>query len=70
MLIPFILSEILVGRDRDKSQSNKNKHGIDFIEAQALWVDSPKIEIPAQTTHIPQVDSRNEAIHLYYFFAL
>lgn len=35
--------------DPHKSQANKNKHGIDFIEAQALWLDSQKVEIPAQT---------------------
>jgi uncharacterized DUF497 family protein len=35
--------------DSNKSQANKNKHGIDFIEAQALWLDSQKVEIPAQT---------------------
>jgi uncharacterized DUF497 family protein len=35
--------------DPNKSQANKNKHGIDFIEAQALWLDCQKVEIPAQT---------------------
>ena len=35
--------------DPNKSQANKNKHGIDFIEAQALWLDSQKVEILAQT---------------------
>lgn len=35
--------------DPNKSQANKNKHGIDFIEAQALWLDFQKVEIPAQT---------------------
>ena len=33
-----------------KSKSNKKKHGIDFIEAQALWEDSDLLEIPARTT--------------------
>lgn len=32
-----------------KSQSNKEKHGIDFIEAQLLWLDDMVLEIPAQT---------------------
>ena len=32
-----------------KSKSNKNKHGIDFIEAQALWDDPDLLEIPAKT---------------------
>ena len=35
--------------DKQKSQINKKKHGIDFIEAQALWDDSDRIEIPAKT---------------------
>ena len=35
--------------DNRKSQTNKKKHGIDFIEAQALWNDPDRIEIPAQT---------------------
>jgi len=36
--------------DPKKSDSNKNKHGIDFIEAQALWNDIDLLEIPAKTT--------------------
>ena len=28
---------------------NKKKHGIDFIEAQSLWNDPDRIEIPAKT---------------------
>ncbi|MCK5097817.1 MAG: BrnT family toxin [Desulfobacteraceae bacterium] len=32
-----------------KSKSNKKKHGIDFIEAQALWNDLDLLEIPART---------------------
>ena len=32
-----------------KSQINKKKHGIDFTEAQALWNDPDRIEIPAKT---------------------
>ena len=35
--------------DRRKSQTNKKKHGIDFVEAQALWKDPDRIEIPAVT---------------------
>jgi uncharacterized DUF497 family protein len=35
--------------DKQKSQINKKKHGIDFIEAQALWNDPDRIEIPAKT---------------------
>ena len=36
--------------DPIKSKNNKVKHGIDFIEAQALWNDSDLLEIPARTT--------------------
>ncbi|MBI2305468.1 MAG: BrnT family toxin [Chloroflexi bacterium] len=32
-----------------KSDANKKKHGIDFVEAQALWQDERRIEIPART---------------------
>jgi uncharacterized DUF497 family protein len=35
--------------DASKSMLNKRKHGIDFIEAQDLWKDDDRIEIPAKT---------------------
>ena len=34
--------------DEAKSQANKSKHGIDFIAAQALWLDEMLVEIPAR----------------------
>jgi uncharacterized protein len=34
--------------DPGKSQANKVKHGIDFVEAQALWLDEMLIQIPAR----------------------
>jgi hypothetical protein len=40
--------------DSQKSQSNKEKHGIDFREAQALWDDSDLVEIPAKTSDEPR----------------
>ena len=40
--------------DSKKSQSNKTKHGIDFLEAQALWDDPDRIEIPAKTSDEPR----------------
>ncbi len=40
--------------DPDKSGSNKKKHGIDFVEAQALWDDPDLIEIPAKTSDEPR----------------
>ena len=36
--------------DPKKSDSNKKKHGIDFIEAQELWNDLDLLEIPAITS--------------------
>jgi len=40
--------------DPDKSAGNKDKHGIDFAEAQALWDDPNLIEVPAKTTGEPR----------------
>ncbi len=34
--------------DPGKSLANKEKHDIDFIEAQKLWDDPDRIEIPAR----------------------
>ena len=35
--------------DPHKSQSNQQKHSIDFTEAQQLWIDVDRVEIPART---------------------
>ena len=40
--------------DPKKSTSNKQKHGLDFQEAQALWNDPDFIEIPVQTIDEPR----------------
>ncbi|MDD3993325.1 MAG: BrnT family toxin [Desulfobacteraceae bacterium] len=40
--------------DPRKSESNLQKHGIDFVEAQKLWLDVMLIEIPARTTDEPR----------------
>jgi uncharacterized DUF497 family protein len=40
--------------DDAKSQSYKAKHGIDFVEAQALWLDDMLIDIPARTQDEPR----------------
>lgn len=37
-----------------KSEANKEKHGIDFYEAQALWDDPDLIEIPVRTSDEPR----------------
>ena len=34
--------------DSEKSKSNKIKHGIDFVEAQLLWDDPDRLEVPAK----------------------
>ena len=34
--------------DPSKSQSNKEKHGIDFDEAKILWKDEDRIQFPAK----------------------
>jgi uncharacterized DUF497 family protein len=34
--------------DSAKSAAHKGKHGIDFVEAQALWLDPDRIEVPAR----------------------
>ncbi len=40
--------------DPEKSAANKVKHGIDFVEAQALWLDEALIEAPARTEDEPR----------------
>jgi uncharacterized protein len=40
--------------DTAKSESNRAKHGIDFVEAQALWDDPMLLEIPAKTDDEPR----------------
>jgi hypothetical protein len=37
-----------------KSKTNLEKHGIDFVQAQALWDDPDLLEIPAQTVDEPR----------------
>jgi uncharacterized protein len=40
--------------DRNKSESNKQKHGIDFNEAKKLWEDPDYVEIPVKTSDEPR----------------
>ena len=40
--------------DARKSTSNFEKHGIDFVEAQALWLDPELLVIPARTDDEPR----------------
>ena len=40
--------------DEGKSRANREKHGIDFVQAQAIWNDPDVIEIPAVTVDEPR----------------
>lgn len=40
--------------DPAKSASNKAKHGIDFVEAQALWRDDEHVEAPVMSQDEPR----------------
>jgi uncharacterized protein len=40
--------------DNEKSSKNKQKHGIDFFEAQLIWDDPDYIIIPAKTIDEPR----------------
>ncbi len=51
--------------DPKKSEGNRSKHGIDFVDAQKLWDDSNLLEIPARTEDEPRsvLIGRIEAKH-------
>lgn len=40
--------------DLAQSDSNRAKHGIDFVQAQVLWSDPMLLEIPAKTEDEPR----------------
>ena len=40
--------------DNNKSEVNKQKHGIDFDEAKELWEDFDYVEIPVKTSDEPR----------------
>ena len=40
--------------DPAKSETNRQKHGIDFVQAQGLWNDPMLLEIPAKTEDEPR----------------
>lgn len=35
--------------DPEKSAANQRKHGTNFVEAQLLWADTDRVEVPART---------------------
>lgn len=40
--------------DEEKSRSNLEKHGIDFSEAQFLWLDPKRLEVSARSESEPR----------------
>ena len=40
--------------DSAKSAANRVKHGIDFLDAQEIWTDRDRIEIPARSLDEPR----------------
>ena len=40
--------------DERKSIANRNKHGIDFVDARRIWDDLDHVEIPARTMDEPR----------------
>jgi uncharacterized DUF497 family protein len=40
--------------DPSNSAANADKHGINFTEAQALWQDSNRVEVPARAVDEPR----------------
>ena len=45
---------LAVEYDEGKSRANREKHGLDFVQAQAIWNDPDLIEIPALTVDEPR----------------
>lgn len=43
--------------DLKKSLSNLDKRGIDFVNAQTIWVDPDIIEVQAKTIVIPPISN-------------
>ena len=40
--------------NRAKSDSNRKKHGIDFVEIQALWADPELLQMPGRAGDEPR----------------
>ncbi len=40
--------------DLEKSAGNRAKHGIDFVEAQSLWLDPELVEVPVKVRDEPR----------------
>ncbi|MQA11638.1 MAG: BrnT family toxin [Pseudonocardiaceae bacterium] len=40
--------------DPNRSQANRDKHGIDFVRAQDRWYDPSRVQIPVRTVDEPR----------------
>lgn len=49
LLGQILMSEFMFVFDQAKSESNKAKHGIDFVVAQRLWDDARLFEFPGRS---------------------
>lgn len=58
--------------DPEKSQKNKEKHGIDFIEAKLLWDDTNAIGFPARSDDEERFAllAKNKEKHWVAFYSL
>jgi len=56
--------------DPNKSKSNKQKHGIDFEESKALWLDINRLEVQAKSDDEPRyalIATLNEKIWTVFY---
>jgi uncharacterized DUF497 family protein len=53
-IVVYFLYQMRFAFDAATSGANTAKHGIDFMEAQALWLDPDRIEFPARPTEEPR----------------
>jgi uncharacterized DUF497 family protein len=54
MILVYFFTMIKFEFDKNKSHSNLEKHGIDFVDAQQLWNDADLLEIPVKTADEPR----------------
>jgi len=52
--VVYIIHTVEFSFDPKKSDINKSKHGIDLVDAQAMWNDPYFVEIPARTDDEPR----------------
>jgi uncharacterized DUF497 family protein len=54
VIVVYFIYQMRFEFDAAKSAANKSKHGIDFVEAQALWNDPDRMEGPGRSTNEPR----------------